>query len=238
MGARRSSALDAPSGEAYILSTLKVSTFINAHKMLVAPSVVAMMAIYGNGSVEAFVYLALHGTYTVLWLLKHALFRDRSFEARVPFAVGVLFVFLPLQGYLIAPYLLISRHVTHPPFVLALAISLYTFGIFLHFVSDAQKHFVLRERPGLIMDGLFRRTRNPNYLGELFIYLSYAVLAWHWLPLAVLAGWGTSFAVRMRRKDRSLARHPGFQDYRRATGLLLPMPFVARDEKQVDEVPV
>lgn len=206
--------------------------------MLVVPSVVAMMAMHGNGSVEAFVYLALHGTYTVLWLVKHVLYRDRSFETRVPFVVGVLFVFLPLQGYLIAPYLLISRHVAHPPFVLALVISLYTFGVFLHFVSDAQKHFVLRERPGLITDGMFRRTRNPNYLGELFIYLSYAVLAWHWLPLVVLAAWGTSFAVRMRRKDRSLARHAGFEGYRRGTGLLLPMLFAARDEEPVDSVPV
>ena len=224
--------------QAYIPSILKISTFINAHKVLVAPSVVAMMAMHGNGSVEAFVYLALHGTYTVLWLIKHALFRDRSFETRVPFAIGVLFVFLPLQAYLIAPYLLISRHVTHPPFVLAVVISLFTFGVFLHFVSDAQKHFVLRERPGLIADGMFRRTRNPNYLGELFIYLSYAVLAWHWLPFVVLAGWGTSFAVRMRRKDRSLARHPGFEDYRRATGLLLPMLFVVRDDEPADRVAV
>ena len=38
---------------------MKISTFINAHKILVAPTVLAMMALYRNGSVEAFVYLAL-----------------------------------------------------------------------------------------------------------------------------------------------------------------------------------
>ena len=202
---------------------MKISTFINAHKILVAPTVVAMMAFYDNGSVDAFVYLALHGTYTVLWLLKHALFRDQSFEQRLPFGIGVAFVFLPLQAYLVAPWLLISRRVTHPPWFLGLVISMYILGVFLHFVSDAQKHFILRERRALITEGLFRRTRNPNYLGELLIYLSYAVLSGHWLPLLILGGWFTSFIVRMRRKDRSLSRYPEFASYRESSGLLLPL---------------
>ena len=37
-----------------------------------------------------------------------------------------------------------------------------------------QKYFVLRARRGLITDGLFSRCRNPNYLGEMMIYGSFA----------------------------------------------------------------
>jgi hypothetical protein len=34
-----------------------------------------------------------------------------------------------------------------------------------------------------------RPTRNPNYLGEILIYASFAILSWHWLPSLVLGGW-------------------------------------------------
>jgi hypothetical protein len=40
------------------------------------------------------------------------------------------------------------------------------FGLFLHYVSDAQKVFVLQLRRGLIEGGLFARTRNPDYLAR------------------------------------------------------------------------
>jgi protein-S-isoprenylcysteine O-methyltransferase Ste14 len=203
---------------------MKIATFINAHKILVTPSVVAMMWAYGNWSTDAFLYLALHGTYTVLWLMKYAIFRDLSFEERLPVWMGIAFVFLPLQAYLIAPYLLISRHVSNPPYVLGAVVSIFVFGVFLHYVSDAQKYFTLRERPGLITDGFFRRIRNPNYLGEFLIYASYAALSAHWLPWLVLGGWLTSFFVRMRRKDRSLARYPEFAGYRRTSSLIVPLP--------------
>ena len=109
-----------------------------------------------------------------------------------------------------------------PPALVGLVIALFVVGVFLHFVGDAQKYFVLRLQPGLIEDGLFARTRNPNYLGEVLIYSAYALMAEHWLPWVVLAGWWTFFARNMWAKDRSLSRHPGWEDYRRRTGLFLP----------------
>lgn len=202
---------------------MKIITAINAHKVLVAPVVLALMWRYGNWSTEAFVYLAIHGTYALCWLVKSAAFPDRRFEEEKPFLVGVLFVFVPLASYYAAPYLLISRYIEQPPWRLGLVLFLFTAGLFLHFVSDAQKHYTLRIRPGLIDDGLFARTRNPNYLGEILIYTAFATMAAHWLPFLVLACWVFGFFLRnMLAKDRSLARHPGFDDYRRRAGLLLP----------------
>lgn len=205
-----------------LLPAVKIGTWINAHKILVSPTVLGMMWYFDNWSTEAFVYLALHGTYTLLWLVKHAVYPDKGFEERLPFLIGFFFVFLPLEGYLVAPFMLISRHATHPPWLLGLALFLYILGMFLHYASDAQKYFTLRLREGLITDGFFKLTRNPNYLGELLIYLSYAVLSGHWLPFVVLAGWVTNFFFRMRRKDRSLSRFPEFAQYRRDAGLLFP----------------
>jgi steroid 5-alpha reductase family enzyme len=202
---------------------MKVATYINTHKALVIPLVVGMMWFYNNWSQEAFIYLSIHGTYSVLWLIKETLYPDRRFDEKQPFWIGVLFIFLPLAGYYIAPYLLISRHVTLPPALIGLVLFLYTMGIFLHYVSDAQKYYTLKLQKQLIQEGLFGRTRNPNYLGEILIYLSYAMMSLHWLPLVVLAGWVFGFFVRnMLVKDKSLSRYPEFGEYKKRAGLLFP----------------
>jgi protein-S-isoprenylcysteine O-methyltransferase Ste14 len=203
--------------------TLTVGTWINLHKALVIPVVLSLMALYGNWSVEAFVYLSLHGTYSLLWLAKQSLYPDRRFADSQPLWIGFLFVFVPLAGYYMAPYLLISRYVSLAPWYIALAIAVYIAGIFLHYVSDAQKYFALKARKGLITDGLFARTRNPNYLGEILIYVAYAMLSLHWLPFAIEAAWILGFFwPNMKKKDASMARYPEFAGYKARTGMLLP----------------
>jgi protein-S-isoprenylcysteine O-methyltransferase Ste14 len=205
---------------------MKISAYINAHKILVVPVVLGLMWFYQNWSTEAFIYLSIHGTYSMLWLIKHALYPDRRFDEKKPVLIGVFFIFLPLAGYYIAPYLLISRHIALPPYLVGLALSLYSMGIFLHFVSDAQKYYTLQAKKGLIQEGLFSRTRNPNYLGEILIYIAYAIMSLHWLPFLVLAGWVFGFFVRnMFAKDKSLSRYAEFPEYKKKTGLVLPKFF-------------
>ena len=202
---------------------MKTITFINAHKILVPPIVLAFMWYFSNWSTEAFIYLSLHGTYSILWLIKESHYPDLRFQDKQPLWIGVAFIFLPLAGYYLAPFLLISRHIVLPPPIIGLVLFLYILGIFLHYVGDAQKFYTLRLQKGLIEDGLFARTRNPNYLGEILIYVSFAIMSWHWLPFLVLAAWVFGFFVRNTwAKDRSLARHPGFASYKARTGLLFP----------------
>jgi protein-S-isoprenylcysteine O-methyltransferase Ste14 len=205
---------------------IRVGTFIDLHKVLVIPVVLAMMWYYDNWSMDAFVYLGMHGSYSLLWLIKQRTYTDTRFDQRLPLWIGVLLVFLPLAGYYVAPYLLISRHLSVPPALVGLAVFVFTIGVFLHYVSDAQKYYTLRLRKGLIREGLFRRMRNPNYLGEILIYFSYATLSMHWLPFLILAGWVFGFFARnMMAKDRSLSRHAEFEDYRKSSGLLFPKLF-------------
>jgi protein-S-isoprenylcysteine O-methyltransferase Ste14 len=205
---------------------VRVGAVIDLHKALVIPVVLALMWYYHNGSTDAFVYLGIHGSYSLIWLIKQQTYRDMRFDQRVHPLFGLFFLFLPLAGYYVAPYLLISRHISVPPPLVGLAVFTFTFGVFLHFVSDAQKYFTLQVRKGLIREGLFSRMRNPNYLGEILIYLGYAILSMHWLPFLILAGWVFGFFVRsMMAKDRSMARHPGFEDYRKSSGLLFPKLF-------------
>ncbi len=202
---------------------MKIATYINIHKILVTPIVLGFMWYFNNWSVEAFIYLAIHGTYTILWLVKDALFADKRFKEEQPLLIGTFFIFLPLAGYYAAPYLLVSRHIVLPPFLIGVILFLYTMGVFLHFVSDAQKYYTLQARKVLITEGLFSRTRNPNYLGEILIYSSYAIMSMHWLPFVILGGWILGFFVRnMLAKDKSLSRYTEFEAYQQKTGLLFP----------------
>ena len=204
---------------------MKTSSYINLHKILVTPIVLGLMWYFNNWSVEAFIYLAIHGAYTVLWLIKHALFGDKRFEEKQPLWIGIPFIFLPLAGYYVAPYLLISRHIVLPPYLIGVILVMYIMGIFLHYVSDAQKYYTLQLRKGLITDGLFSRMRNPNYLGEILIYSAYALMSMHWLPFLILGGWVFGFFLRnMLAKDKSLSRYAEFEQYQKKSGLLFPKP--------------
>lgn len=201
---------------------MQLRTVINLHKALTAPFVALLMALHANTTTTAWVYLALHGTYGLLWLLKDWLFPDRQWQQTMAPAAAVG-GFLVLGLYWLAPWLLIGSGAEAPPALIAAAIALNLVGTFLHFGSDAQKHFTLAARPGLISDGFFRYSRNPNYLGEMLIYASFALLAMHWLPWLVLAAfWLAVFLPNMRRKDDALARHPEFEAWKARTGLLLP----------------
>jgi hypothetical protein len=78
--------------------------------------------------------------------------------------------------------------------------------------------------PGrLITTGFFRHVRHPNYLGEMLIYGSYALIVNHWLPWVILAAvWLLYFLPNMLVIEASLSRYPEFEGWRRRTGFLLP----------------
>ena len=70
---------------------------------------------------------------------------------------------------------------------------------------------------------MHRYIRHPNYLGEMMIYGSFALMVWHWLPVVVLACvWVGLFAVNMTLKEASLSRHPGWADTGNARGGCCP----------------
>lgn len=203
--------------------TLKLAWAINLQKAGTLPFVLALMAWYDVWTTTAWIYLALHGSYGLIWLLKDRLFPDPSWEKRITFGGALNAWLLVLGPYWIAPWLIVSQKIEQPPAVLGGAVLLYAVGVVLMAGADAQKFFVLRARPGLIVDGFFARTRNPNYLGEMMLYASFAMLAGHWLPwLVLLWVWGGVFLPNMLRKDARMARHPEWPAYRARTGLLLP----------------
>lgn len=201
---------------------MKIKHAINLHKGLTAVVVLGLMVAYDNFAIAPWIYLALHGTYGFLWLLKDQIYPDKQWEEELPLPLGIA-TFLILGSYWVAPWLLISRGVAVPVGAIAAAVFLNILGVFLHYSSDAQKYYTLKYQKGLITEGFFARCRNTNYLGEILIYGSFALLSWHWIPFAILGAFAAGiFVPNMRKKDRSLSRYPEFEAYRGRSGLILP----------------
>jgi protein-S-isoprenylcysteine O-methyltransferase Ste14 len=201
---------------------MKLKYSVNLHKGLTAIVVAAMMLWYDEFGIGAWLYLSLHGTYGLLWLLKDKIFPDRQWEKTVSVGYGV-FAWFALLLYWIAPWLLISGGMQPSGPVIAGSVFLVVFGTMIHFASDAQKFFTLKYHPGLITEGFFAKSRNTNYLGELMIYSGFALAScsvYGWL--GIVAFFIVEFIPNMIKKDKSLSRYPEFEAYKRKSGWLIP----------------
>ncbi len=201
---------------------MKLKYPINLHKGITFLVVIILMNAYNNYSIAAYLYLALHGSYGLMWLLKDQLYPDKQWEQSVsiPYAI---FVFVVLALYWITPFVLISQQRVPSTEIMALAVAMNSIGVMLHFASDAQKYFTLKYNPGLITEGFFARSRNSNYLGEAMIYASFALLSASWLGwIGITAFFFGAFVPNMLKKDKSLSRYPEFEPYKKKTWLLLP----------------
>ncbi len=204
---------------------MKMKFFIDSHKGSTCLYILILMAIFNQWeNPTAWLYLALHGTYGLLWVTKSRIFPDSSWERRVGWGYGIGVVWGGLTLYWIAPLLLMLRDVHAPAWYLGLCTALYGAGVFLHFAADMQKHTSLKLNPDhLISDGLFTRLRNPNYLGELLIYMGFGLLAMHWAPVVVLLAFILFYWLpNMWRKDRVLSCYPEFETYRQRSWLFIP----------------
>jgi protein-S-isoprenylcysteine O-methyltransferase Ste14 len=190
-----------------------------------------LMWYYGNYSTAAWIYLALHGAYGIVWLIKDLVFPDPGWQKKITIGGGVNAFLAVLGWYWVFGWLLISADAV-PDYPLpagawyALCISLCLIGSVVMIAADAQKYYTLRIRRGLITDGMHRYIRHPNYLGEMLIYLSFALMVWHWLPFVVLAWvWSGLFAVNMIMKEASMSRYPQWAEYKERSWWLLPGVF-------------
>ncbi len=205
---------------------LKMAWVINFHKIFTLFLIAGMMIYLGNFSTAAWVYLGLHGIYGYCWLVKDFGFRDSSFNSRVTWG-GALMAYLLLVGwYWLFPWFFLTRAAPPSNALLFAAIAIHTWGITWMIAADCQKFFQLKYRKGLVTTGMFRYTRNPNFFGEILIYLAYAMLAAHWLTWIVFAYAVLYFYTRMLVKDGSISRYPEWDAYESGSSRLIPWRIV------------
>lgn len=203
---------------------LRERHIIDLFKGATAPFVLALIAATATWNrADAWVYLGLHGSYGLLWVIKSRVFGDRNWERPLrPFRALLLTV--GLLGYWASPVLVCLSDTEAPPWLMGMCSAIFGVGVFMHFASDMQKHMHLSHRKGVLLtDGLWARTRNPNYLGELLIYVSFTALARHWLPVLLFASViALEWVPNMLRKDKSLSRYDAFAAWKARSGLLFP----------------
>ena len=204
---------------AWVINFQKTGTFV---------FLLALMAYYDNTSTVAWVYTAMQGSYGLVWILKDTAFPDPGWQRRITIGGGISAFAAVLGWYWAFGWLLISGTST-PDYPLpegawfCLCISLCITGCAVMIAADAQKYFTLRVQRGLITDGMHRYVRHPNYLGEIMIYGSFAMMVWHWLPFVVLTWvWLGLFAVNMIMKEASMSRYPEWASYKKRTWWLIP----------------
>jgi len=201
---------------------LKMAWVINFHKIITLFIIAGMMVYLDNFNTAAWVYLGLHGIYGYCWLVKDFGFRDGSFESRVTYGGAVMSYLLLVGWYWLFPWFFLTRAEGPSNALLFTAIAMHTWGITWMIAADCQKYFQLKYRKGLMTNGMFRYTRNPNFFGEVLIYATYALLANHWLTWIVFAYAVLYFYTRMLVKDGSISRYPEWAAYEADSSRLVP----------------
>lgn len=201
---------------------LKISWVINFHKIITLFIIAVMMIYLDAYSTTAWVYLGLHGVYGYCWLVKDFGFRDSSFETRVTYGGATMAYLLLVGWYWLFPWFFLTREIPPSNAVLLGAIAMHTWGISWMIAGDCQKHFQLKYHRGLITTGMFRYCRNPNFFGEILIYLAYAILADSPVSWIVFAYAVSYFYVRMLIKDESISRYPQWEAYQAVSSRVIP----------------
>mmetsp|Transcript_19551 Transcript_19551/g.36120 ORF Transcript_19551/g.36120 Transcript_19551/m.36120 type:complete len:295 (+) Transcript_19551:132-1016(+) len=215
---------------------------INLHKVLILPFSLTMMVLADDFSPLAWVYTMAHGMYGYAWVAKDVSFPDQSWRVRTsPLSALVGFGFLALY-YL--PILVMFTELGEivpggwgtttdvQPFTLPLGLFCYVLGLYMLLVSDSQKYYTIKYKAerSLITEGAFATSRNPNYFGEYFLYLSFGIFSQHWLPFAgVGVMWFFVLIPNIVNKMVRMSRYEGWSEYVSKTGVFFPwIPTVIR----------
>ena len=206
---------------------MKQKYFIDFHKGMTFVFVLCIMAYFKTWqNTTLWVYLALHGTYGLMWVMKSNIFPDKNWEEEKPLWFNLL-LSAGLLLYWVAPVIIAAWNIEAPGWYLACAVSMFTFGVFFHYVADMQKFVELKRNPGqLITDGMMALSRNINFFGEFLIYFALVMLSmqWWWM-LAFVIGAAIIWGLYINRKEKSLARYAEFREYKRKTKLFFPFLF-------------
>ena len=206
---------------------LKFAHVINFFKFGMPFMCFGLMFYFNNFSLPALLITLFHGSYGLLWLFKDVVFPDKTYEMKLDI-LAIIMTSLTLAHYALMALMITSNSsYTHISIERMLVAGyMYIFGVVLMMISDAQKTFTLKIKKGLICTGLSGITRNPNYLGEIFLYLSFGVLAQSVYCYGFLIFvWVVLFGTNMKRKDKSLMKKEGWKKYSQKSYLLLPKIF-------------
>jgi len=198
----------------YIINFQKAGTIIIMY---------ILMLYFNNFSLGAWTYLALHGTYGIIWILKDNIFPDKSFQVKVSFIGAICVALVLLLYWVIGFIMMIGWGDQNPsPRKIFSCFFIFSIGLFLMVCSDLQKFITLKHKKGLITEYFLEKNRNTNYFGEILVYLSFAMISNHFVGyLILIAIWSSMFVSRIYLKECSLRKKEGYKKYKENSYIIL-----------------
>jgi protein-S-isoprenylcysteine O-methyltransferase Ste14 len=198
----------------YIINFQKAGTIIIMY---------ILMLYFNNFSLGAWTYLALHGTYGIIWILKDNIFPDKSFQVKVSFIGAICVALVLLLYWVIGFIMMIGWGDQNPsPRKIFSCFFIFSIGLFLMVCTDLQKFITLKYKKGLIDEYFFAINRNCNYFGEVLVYLSFAMCTNRVVCYLILITiWLSIFVNRIYLKECSLRKKDGYEKYRKKSYIFL-----------------
>ena len=200
-------------------------TAINTAKVLTILCLVAFVSIYGIRDLRQVIYLCLHLSYCLWWLLEQVIYPARRQIFSESVGVGGFGFTLLLVGifYALPGYLAFTNPVPLSITTAAIALPLFIFGSLINTSADVQKLAAKQWGANLVQDGIWRYSRHINYFGDLLRYLSFSVVAgsvWAYLVPGAIA---LLYLQRISQKEQAMAaKYADYAEYQQSSSRLIP----------------
>ncbi len=204
---------------------MTVLTAVNIAKALPILWLVGFALIFGIQDWRQVIYMCLHVSYCIWWLIEQWFYPQRRQLFNEPVGIfGFIFILILVGVFYVLPgYLAFINPVPLSMITAAVALSLYIFGSLINASADVQKITAKQFSSGLVRDNIWRFSRNINYFGDLLRYLSFSVVAgspWAYLvPGSVLL----LYLQRMSQKEQTMSvKYDEYTEYQQSSSRLIP----------------
>ncbi|TVQ47568.1 MAG: DUF1295 domain-containing protein [Gloeocapsa sp. DLM2.Bin57] len=206
--------------------TLNQLTGINLAKILTVLLLLGYALIYGISDLRQVIYLSLHISYCLWWLVEQWFFPPRSeqiFQEKITIVELILILLVVGVFYSLPGYLAFRNPLGISYLSVAIALPVYIFGSLINAVADTQKLIAKEMGAGLVKDNIWRFSRNINYFGDLGRYLSFCIISGSWwsyiLPLSI----AILYYQRIKQKEATMTeKYPDYPEYQEKSANLIP----------------
>jgi protein-S-isoprenylcysteine O-methyltransferase Ste14 len=200
-------------------------TAINTAKVFTIVLLIAFALIFGIKDFRQVIYMCLHISYCLWWLVEQWFYPQRRQIFGEPVGVGGFIASLLFIGalYSLPGYLAFINPTPLSFTTAAIALPLFIFGTLINAIADIQKMTAKQYGAGLVSDGIWRFSRNINYFGDLLRYLSFSVVAgsiWAYIVPTLIA---MLYLQRIFQKEQSMPqKYQEYAEYQRSSSRLIP----------------
>ncbi|MGB4768074.1 MAG: DUF1295 domain-containing protein [Candidatus Saccharimonas sp.] len=130
------------------------------------------------------------------------------------------------------PVIIVHQYPPQGSLLVYAGVTIWIVGFMFELIADRQLRMFLAQpkRPELMTTGLWRYSRHPNYFGEVTMWWGIALIALQ-TPLGLLGLVGAAtitvlicFVSGVPLAEKRSARKSGWDEYRRRTSVLFPLP--------------